>query len=1228
MPRTSRRLLALLAAAALAACGSSETASGADDGSADAADTAGDATTDAGDTALPDTDDDAAPDTDDDTAPDTTPDAAPDTAPDTTPDAAPDVVVDADPDVDPDAGDTATDATDAGDVGSDATDVGTDAAPDAADVGTDTAPDAADVGGDTATTEGCGNGVREAGEECDDGNLSDTDACTSECLRARCGDGIVNDGVAPFTLTSPRVENPSGVEGFVCDDGSSCPGGTCDLSDDDGSAPEHGICQALGYHRALSVTWGRGLGAASAPMLHAYNWECDDFACTASPETSTAADCTASQMLARIVCEGDVVEICDDGEANGDEPGACRTDCTPPVCGDAIVDPGEQCDDANDVADDGCDACMRPPCGDGIVQVGEDCDDGFGNSDTTPDACRLDCTAPICGDLVVDSGEECDDGNLVNEDGCSNTCRRPGCGDGIVQVGETCDDGNDIDTDGCTNACELPRCGDGIVNGTDECDDGNDVDTDGCSNTCALPRCGDGVRSELDREVTLSSPVVTEPGGDTGRVCDDGGTCQASSCEVADNGSAPEHGICQSLGYDRAVRVSWGGGAGDADSPMPHAYNWTCTDYVCGDGGGSTGDNCGAGEMLNQLVCRESYIEACDDGEANADAPDACRTDCTLPMCGDGIVDSGEECDDGNDVEDDGCSNRCRLPACGDGVVQAGEGCDDGNEVDTDGCTNACEVPTCGDGIRSTLDREVTVTSPAVTEPGGDTGRVCDDGSSCPAGSCEVADNGSAPEHGICQSLGYDRAVRVSWGGGAGDADNPMPHAFNWTCTDYVCGDGGGSTSDNCGAGEMLNQLVCREQYIEACDEGAGNADVPDTCRTDCTLPRCGDGILDTGEECDDGNDVADDGCSNLCRLPACGDGVVQGGEGCDDGNDIDTDACRNDCTEPTCGDGVVSDYERTQTFASPVVTEPGGASGRVCDDGSSCQASSCEVADNGSAPEHGICQSLGYERAISVSWGGGAGDADNPMPHAFNWTCTDFVCGNGGGITADNCTASEMLNEITCFSGSAEFCDDGAGNADAPDACRTDCTLPRCGDGIIDSGEECDDGNSIADDGCSNVCLRPQCGDGVIQGDELCDDGNDDDTDFCTSACEFGPGITGCGDVFEAVLPTTVESDTTGGPNAWSSRPSPDASVTFVAAATGSVTASTCGGATWDTVIYAYDTTEACGTDTSLGSNDDGCGRQSTLTFPVVAGRAYTVVVEGFNPDSVGAFTLSITAP
>ncbi|MGD9764531.1 MAG: hypothetical protein AB7V27_12510 [Candidatus Binatia bacterium] len=41
----------------------------------------------------------------------------------------------------------------------------------------------------------CGNGRLDAGEACDDGNLTDTDACTSVCRDARCGDDVIETGV-------------------------------------------------------------------------------------------------------------------------------------------------------------------------------------------------------------------------------------------------------------------------------------------------------------------------------------------------------------------------------------------------------------------------------------------------------------------------------------------------------------------------------------------------------------------------------------------------------------------------------------------------------------------------------------------------------------------------------------------------------------------------------------------------------------------------------------------------------------------------------------------------------------------------------------------------------------------------------------------------------------------------------------------------------------------------
>jgi len=59
----------------------------------------------------------------------------------------------------------------------------------------------------------CGNGIRELGEECDDGNMDNTDMCTNSCTVRKCGDGILSqdeecDGDL-FTITSCSDFNPN-----------------------------------------------------------------------------------------------------------------------------------------------------------------------------------------------------------------------------------------------------------------------------------------------------------------------------------------------------------------------------------------------------------------------------------------------------------------------------------------------------------------------------------------------------------------------------------------------------------------------------------------------------------------------------------------------------------------------------------------------------------------------------------------------------------------------------------------------------------------------------------------------------------------------------------------------------------------------------------------------------------------------------------------------------------
>ena len=66
----------------------------------------------------------------------------------------------------------------------------------------------------------------------------------------------------------------------------------------------------------------------------------------------------------------------------------------------------------------------------------------------------------------------------------------------------------------------------------------------------------------------------------------------------------------------------------------------------------------------------------------------------TAPVCGDGVQDAGEECDDGNTADGDGCGHSCRIERCGDGLIQLanGESCDDGNTTNGDGCDATCHT--------------------------------------------------------------------------------------------------------------------------------------------------------------------------------------------------------------------------------------------------------------------------------------------------------------------------------------------------------------------------------------------------------------------------------------------------------------------------------------------------------------------------------------------------------
>ncbi len=129
------------------------------------------------------------------------------------------------------------------------------------------------------------------------------------------------------------------------------------------------------------------------------------------------------------------------------------------------------------------------------------------------------------------------------------------------------------------------------------------------------------------------------------------------------------------------------------------------TPSVCGDGLLDLDEECDNGEFNGPgASCLDNCTaNTCGDGDKGpeeiCDLGDenndngACKTDCTLNYCGDGFVGPNEGCDDGNKEHYDACTNDCKVQTCGDGVLDEGEECDDGNDDNDDGCKNTCVLP-------------------------------------------------------------------------------------------------------------------------------------------------------------------------------------------------------------------------------------------------------------------------------------------------------------------------------------------------------------------------------------------------------------------------------------------------------------------------------------------------------------------------------------------------------
>ncbi|MBI1816313.1 MAG: DUF4215 domain-containing protein [Deltaproteobacteria bacterium] len=304
-----------------------------------------------------------------------------------------------------------------------------------------------------------------------------------------------------------------------------------------------------------------------------------------------------------------------------------------------------------------------------------------------------------CGDGTVDPSEQCDDGNTVDGDGCSATCQIETCyrctgapSACTPNDGAACDDGlfcNGADTCSggscsvhgvdpcaagaeCNNVCDEAHDSCHVMAGTACTDDGNvctDDQCDGagaCGHAANTASCDDGVF--CNGADTCSGGACTVHAGDP---CAAGAECNNACNESAGNCHVAANTACTNDGNPCSRDVCDGGGA-------------------CAHPAGNAG-----------ATCRTAAAE-CDAAEVCDGTHTACPADAAKP--------NGTACAGTNHNT---CLNACqagscvpdfRTACCGNGVLEAGEQCEDGNQVAGDGCRANCTyelIPGDGNGVRS-----------------------------------------------------------------------------------------------------------------------------------------------------------------------------------------------------------------------------------------------------------------------------------------------------------------------------------------------------------------------------------------------------------------------------------------------------------------------------------------------------------------------------------------------
>ena len=251
------------------------------------------------------------------------------------------------------------------------------------------------------------------------------------------------------------------------------------------------------------------------------------------------------------------------------------------------------------------------------------------------------------------------------------------------------------------------------------CPDGTVCTADVCRTTCKV----DG-QCLSDQTCTAGICIGKDPSHETSGGAGAGG---ASGNGGSSAGGASEGG--------EAGAISQGGEAGGTSEapalgqPCAAASEVACVGaaqrarLICTAGTWHPGTSCAAGQNCDQtngqcaaivaackdlaagqLYCTDSVLSRCGPDLVTSESEKTCAgtcvatattASCVAASCGDGAVQTGEQCDDKNANDSDACVTGCQKATCGDGFVWQGkEACDYNNVATANLCARSCEYST------------------------------------------------------------------------------------------------------------------------------------------------------------------------------------------------------------------------------------------------------------------------------------------------------------------------------------------------------------------------------------------------------------------------------------------------------------------------------------------------------------------------------------------------------